>query len=329
MYAKIFYNKLKSTRAPIKSPILFSISVIIIALLLISVKVDANNKKCLPRLPETDLEAYAIYNAEILVYQANNYSYVDSMVISDGKFEFIGKHQELRKKYPNIKSYNLNGYTIQPGLIDAHTHILRRGRQMLQVDLRDSTSVSIVCERIGQHFLSSEKVPFIQGFGWDQNLMNNQIFPTYKDLAFDQTKYPGLDDIPISLSRVDAHGVWINKAALNLVIQANPSIIDPKFSVPGGDVIRDSNGYPTGVFIDNAQTLVTRLIPKPTEKMELLALDSITREMLSYGLTGAHDAGVNLDELAVFQKALKQDNLPVRIYSMIKCAQNVEFCDEK
>ena len=98
---------------------------------------------------------------------------------------------------------------------------------------------------------------------------------------------PSIADRPAVMSRVDGHAVWVNSAALKLA-GITAATADP----PGGQIVKDASGQPTGVLVDTAEELVERHIPAATDaevKQQLLAAMS---EVAALGMTGVHDAGI-------------------------------------
>jgi predicted amidohydrolase YtcJ len=85
----------------------------------------------------------------------------------------------------------------------------------------------------------------------------------------------------------------------------------------GGKIVRDAKGEPTGVFIDNAQGLITRKIPAPAREQVKREIERAARECARLGLTTVHDAGVSKQALDAYRELIREDKLPVRVYAMI------------
>jgi predicted amidohydrolase YtcJ len=130
-------------------------------------------------------------------------------------------------------------------------------------------------------------------------------FPTRADL--DQA-FP---DRPVWLQRIDGHAGWANSAALAR-LDAAALQTDPD----GGQILRDEQGQPSGVFIDAAAALVDEMVPPPTTAMRERALQLALEQLSSYGLTGVHDAGTSLEDLQLYQQFIAQQQMPLRIYAM-------------
>ena len=87
-------------------------------------------------------------------------------------------------------------------------------------------------------------------------------------------------------------------------------------SPPGGEIIRDQQGEPSGILIDNAMRLIMDVIPEPNPAEIKLALDAVSQHLLSLGITSAHDAGVLSSEHKVYRQLADSGEMPVRIYGM-------------
>ncbi|KAJ8074808.1 hypothetical protein PM082_019133 [Marasmius tenuissimus] len=154
---------------------------------------------------------------------------------------------------------------IVPGLADAHAHIIENGFKT-QLQLDTAKSVSEVIERVKAYILARPDIPedrWIEGMGWNQEKWPEARFPTAADLDAD----PLLKGRPIALRRVDGHATWVSSRGL---------------------IVRDEEGRPTGVFVDNA----IDLIPAPEWSEEQLSeyFNITMTDALSFGLTSIHDA---------------------------------------
>ena len=67
-------------------------------------------------------------------------------------------------------------------------------------------------------------------------------------------------------------------------------------------IVRDGDGYPTGVFLDNAQDLVVR--PTPTRKQLRAQFAAAVRDVHAVGITAVHDAGFNPVSLEFFERCV-------------------------
>ncbi|MFT5757230.1 MAG: putative amidohydrolase YtcJ [Alteromonadaceae bacterium] len=198
------------------------------------------------------------------------------------------------------------GATLLPGLIDAHGHVLSYGESLLQVDLVKSKSEHKAVMRAVSFAAKNPQSLWIKGRGWNQVEWPNNSFPTAKSL--DQY-FPNK---PVFLARVDGHAVWVNSKAMALA-----NINKQTKSPAGGEIIRDNKGQPTGVFIDNAMSLIYKNIPALTLKQKKNMLVKSMNSLASFGLTSVHDAGIDNEDLQAYQELRNEGNMPIRINAML------------
>ena len=198
------------------------------------------------------------------------------------------------------------GFTLLPGLIDAHGHVLNFGLSLLQVDLVGTTSEQEAVERVRNFQAENPDLTWIQGRGWNQVLWDDNNFPGSSSLD------AALAEIPVWLRRIDGHAGWANSAALEL---AGIGITTP--DPVGGQIIRDDEGRPTGVLVDNAMSLVTSRIPPLTADELKFTLSRAMSELTRFGLTSVHDAGISATTVEAYKSLLEEGPLPIRINAML------------
>jgi predicted amidohydrolase YtcJ len=205
---------------------------------------------------------------------------------------------------PETKRIDAQGRAVVPGFIDSHGHMLGLGESLTSLDLHGVVSELEIQAMVANRARIRRPGQWITGFGWDQNLWARKQFPT-KDLL--DSAAP---DNPVLLSRVDGHAIWVNSAALKLA-GVKDDVVDP----PGGRVIRDEAGHPTGVFMDNAMGMI-----KPPEKTPVereADLEAAAKLCARIGLTTVHDAGIPSPTLEGYRDLIRKNRLPVRINAMI------------
>jgi predicted amidohydrolase YtcJ len=196
-----------------------------------------------------------------------------------------------------------------PGLIDAHAHVLGYGRGLTRVDLGGALSLGDALERVRSHLTATgDRGPnaWVRGRGWDQNAWPGKMFPSRQDL--DRIAL----DHRIVLTRVDGHAYWVNTQVLS-VAGITRVTKDP----PGGRIVRDRSGEPTGILIDTAMDLVTRVLPKETDEEKREAISKAVECLARTGLAGVHDMGMSAREAGTYRDMAAHDALRLRIYGAI------------
>lgn len=228
-----------------------------------------------------------------------------AMAIKDGKVLTTGDSR-LSADYPQAEKIDGQGKTLIPGIIDAHGHVSSLGFTLLSIDVRGLESAQQAAEKVASYAAQQPQLQWIKGRGWNQVLWSDQQFPNAALL--DQF----VADRPVWLTRVDGHAGWANSAAMRAAgIDANT------VSPAGGEILRDADGNPTGLFIDNAMNLIDQAIPSPSADEITVALDVVSKHLLSLGITSTHDAGVSATEHALYRELADSGALQVRLYGMI------------
>ena len=197
---------------------------------------------------------------------------------------------------------DLGGATGLPGLVDAHLHLRAIGAADRRLDLRGTASLDEVTAQVAESAAGTAPGGWVRGRGWDQNDWPVQRFPTAADL--DRVA----PDHPVWLGRIDGHAVWVNSRVLELA-GITAETLDP----PGGELIRDAAGRPTGVFVDNAIDLVSDALPDPTPEEVLADYERGIARCNEVGLTGVHDMGVDARELAALRELNADGRLTLRV----------------
>ena len=210
------------------------------------------------------------------------------------------------KQYAKARKIDGAGKTMLPGLIDGHGHMLGLGEYLNQADLRGIGSEQATVAEVARFATTQPQAPWIIGRGWNQVLWDDKAFPG-KSLLDE-----AVSDRPVWLVRIDAHAGWANSKAL-AAAGISKDTLDP----PGGEIIRDANGNPTGVLIDNAMQLVQQKIPAPTSDDKISALKLAFEHLLALGITSMHDAGVDTELADIYQEMADNNQLPLRLYAML------------
>ncbi|PKI17892.1 amidohydrolase [Colwellia sp. 12G3] len=201
---------------------------------------------------------------------------------------------------------NGQGHTMLPGLIDAHGHVLGYGHSLLQVDLVNTTSENDAVNRAISYAKENPSLSWILGRGWNQVQWSNNAYPNAKSL---DEAFPNK---PVWLRRVDGHAGWANSKAMALA-----GITSASKAPAGGEIIKDKNGQPTGVFIDNAMDLIIESITQPSLAEDKVALTKAMKSLASLGLTSVHDAGIDQKNIGLYKMLAREGNMAIRINGML------------
>jgi hypothetical protein len=196
---------------------------------------------------------------------------------------------------------DLAGAFVYPGFIDAHAHFLALGQALETVDLVGTRSWDECVNRVRDYLAKHPEVAVVRGRGWDQNDWTDKAWPTSRELD-------ALTDKPIVLSRIDGHAVVCNQVALA------QSDITAATSIDGGEILV-ADGQPTGVLVDNAETLLQ--IAEPSRDEKIRYLQSAERWCVELGLTGVHDAGLATGDIMLIDSLQQAGALRMPLYVMV------------
>ena len=232
--------------------------------------------------------------------------WAEALAARGGEIVAVGSSEDIaRFQGPKTRVIEDPKAFATPGLIDAHVHLSELGAGLEEIDLRGVDNLEEVARRVKEKIARTPGDSWITGRGWDQSLWPGGAFPTAEAL---DAVAPAR---PVWLRRVDGHAGWANSEALRR------AKIGKETEAPGdGQILRDKEGRPTGVFIDGAMDLVARAIPSATRAdlaRRLLAGQAIA---LKSGLTGVHDAGVSSREAEAYRELDHAGKLKLRVYGM-------------
>lgn len=230
----------------------------------------------------------------------------NALQFTDDRVDRVFASGDTLPEQEDIRVIDGEGRTLLPGLIDAHGHVLSFGLGLLRVDMTGTSSEQEAVERVQAFREANPDMEWVQGRGWNQVLWDSNEFP-----EADSLDRAGLD-VPMWFARVDGHAGWANHAAMELA-GVDASTADPD----GGMIIRDTEGRPTGTFVNNAMRLITQHIPSPGLEDQKLALQRALEELAAEGLTSVHDASVSSLTLQAYRELLDEGPLPIRVYAML------------
>ncbi|PYO85660.1 MAG: amidohydrolase, partial [Gemmatimonadetes bacterium] len=193
------------------------------------------------------------------------------------------------------------GGLVAPGFADGHTHFISGGFQLASIDLRDAATPQEFVRRIKEYAARLRPGEWIQGGDWDHTLWRGAPLP----------RHDWIDSVtpnnPVWINRLDGHEGLANAAALKAA-----GITRDTPTPPGGEVLRDRDGSPTGIFKDQAEGLIERAIPDPTEEQTDSALARGLRHAASLGVTSTAYMSASWGALASFRRLERAGRLTMR-----------------
>jgi hypothetical protein len=194
---------------------------------------------------------------------------------------------------------------VLPGFNDAHVHFIQGGAQLDQVQLTDAASPEEFAKRIAAQAKKTPKGEWILGGRWDETKWPKPELPT-KELVDAVT-----GATPIFVERYDGHEALANSAAMKL------AGVDAKTAdVPGGVIVRDASGNPTGIFKDAAQELINKAIPPMSRERRIRVARRALEHAVSLGVTSVQHMNPEFADVAAYSELAEKGELIARIYAV-------------
>lgn len=213
-----------------------------------------------------------------------------------------GKIIALDETLKGKETIDLKGAYVYPGFIDTHLHLFYSGIVKSYLQLDSCIDKTGLLNKVKEHATSCKSEDWILGIGWCEDIWPDKNLHA-RDLDFVSN--------PVLLRRNDTHLVWVNSKALQL------AGIDEDTADPfGGKIIRDANGKPSGLLIDRAAQLVSKIIPEHNSPIDFI--EKAIDECLEKGITTIHDASIDETQFTLFQQLAFANALKVRCYLMGK-----------
>jgi predicted amidohydrolase YtcJ len=220
----------------------------------------------------------------------------------------VGSNADLEAlRGRDTKVIDAGGKLLLPGFNDAHVHFVVGGRSLDAVQLNDATSLEEFTYRVQERAKVTPKGEWIKSGDWDETKWTPAKPPT-KDAIDSFTP-----DTPVFLDRYDGHMALANSVALRLagITSQTP---DP----PGGVIVRDTQGNPTGALKDAAKDLVIKIIPPLSHDQRLQIMRRALAYASSLGVTSVQDMNDERDDslaaIRAYGELLQSGELTTRVY---------------
>ncbi len=240
-----------------------------------------------------------------------------AVAVRDGRIAAVGADRAISSHIgPKTRVIELGGATVTAGFVDAHLHLEGVGLASERLHLR-GLDLEELLSAVAAAVARTPAGRVIEGRGWDQNRWTEASFARLGcEACRDSEGFPDKSllervapDHPVVLTRVDGHAVWANQAALDLA-GLDRSSQDPA----GGRILRRADRDPTGILVDSAMDVLRARMPKRTPEDVERSLLAAQAELLSFGLTAAHDMGSSPDVEAAVERLEAAGQWKIRVF---------------
>lgn len=276
-------------------------------------------------LNQQDTATLVLRNGKIITVD-DRQPQAQAIAVKGDKILAVGSNAEIEKFLGSgTKVIDLQGKLALPGFIEGHGHFTGIGAAKMNLDLMRVKNWEEIVTMVGEAATKAKPGEWILGRGWHQEKWdkvpqpNVEGFPTHESL--DKVS----PNNPVLLTHASGHAGFANGKALELagITSKTP---DP----PGGEILKDAKGNPTGLLRETAQGLVRRALAEAQSKLtpeERLAvarkeIELAVQECLSKGITSFQDAGSSFATVDLFKTMVDEGTLGIRLWVMVR--ENVD-----
>jgi predicted amidohydrolase YtcJ len=222
---------------------------------------------------------------------------------------------------PNTKVIDLHGMTAIPGFIEGHGHFTGVGEFRMGLDLREARTWNDIVDQVARAVKQAKPGEWIIGRGWHQSKWASAPAPNVEGFPLHASLDKVSPDNPVLLTHASGHATFVNGKALEVA-----GITAKTANPPGGEILKDASGNPTGLLRERASGLVSRARTEaenrrtPAQRAEVLnrAIKLAIDESLSKGITTFEDAGSPFTTVDVLKKMAENHELRLRIWMMLR-----------
>ena len=252
---------------------------------------------------------------------------VEALAARGGKIVAIGTNQQIQSYIgPSTKIVNLRGRLAIPGFIEGHGHFMGLGASKMSLNLRDVKNWDQIVAMVAAAAHEAKPGAWILGRGWHQAKWDPPPSPNVQGFPLHDALSQVSPNNPVWLTHASGHAGFANAEAMRLAgIDKNTP------NPPGGEILKDPQGNPTGLFNEQAQALIGRALAEyrahlpPTELASEARhqADLAARECLSKGITTFQDAGSPLPTVDLLKSMAEENKLGLRLWVMLRTSNAI------
>ena len=249
-----------------------------------------------------------------IIYTMDDFNpLAEAVAIRDGKIIAVGSEYAVGSYIGSeTKVLDLNGKTMVPGLIEGHGHFMGMGYAKMRLDLSTVNNYDELVDMVADAVIEAEPGEWILGRGWHQSKWDPKPVPLVKGFQTHEKLSTVSPDNPVWLTHASGHAAFGNAKAMEIA----GVTAETEFGF-GGEIIKDLQGNPTGVFNERAQGLISKHVEFEGEESSQRALELAVKACLENGITSFQDAGSGSSSIQAYRDGLSADALRVRLYVML------------
>jgi len=212
---------------------------------------------------------------------------------------------------PATQVVDLHGQLVIPGFVEGHGHFTGVGEAQLNLKLMPTTSWEQIVTMVAEAAKGAKPGEWIIGRGWHQEKWTSRPNPNVEGFPTHASLDAVSPDNPVLLTHASGHASFVNARAME-VSDINRSTPNP----PGGEILKDAAGNPTGLLRETASGLVHTGRGDPSRARKALELAS--QEALSKGVTSFQDAGSSFATIDLMKQMIDEGKIGLRLWVMVR-----------
>ncbi len=241
---------------------------------------------------------------------------VEALAARDGMIVALGTSAEIAAYIgDNTEVIELEGQLAVPGFIEGHGHFMSLGDAKIQLDLRSANSWQDILDQVARAAAEAAPGEWIRGRGWHQEKWTGTPQPNVEGFPVHASLSALTPDNPVLLTHASGHALFANAKAMALA-GVDATTPDP----PGGEILKDTQGQPMGLFRETAEELIHNALSSSSEDEGRKMAQLASEECLAKGITSFQDAGSSFDEVALLRQLADEGELGVRLWMMIRAS---------
>ena len=234
----------------------------------------------------------------------------DAVAVAGGMIVAVGESADImRLAGAATEVIDCGGRRVVPGIVDAHCHLLRSAATLNSVDCRPAAAPNATAIVSALRDAAARGDGWVRGYGYDDSPVGLGRHLTRHDLDAVSARRP------VRVEHRSGHACALNSVGLAMV-GIGRDTPDP----PGGVIVRDASGEPTGLLLEMGGWLRERMGGQDGADADTAraGLRSFAKRLLGYGITTVTDAGPEngLERWHIFAEAIDDGSLPLRVTMM-------------
>nr|WP_240981692.1 MULTISPECIES: amidohydrolase [unclassified Streptomyces] len=220
-----------------------------------------------------------------------DFSVAEALAVTGSVISAVGTREDVAPLVgPGTRVVDLEGATLLPGINDSHLHGCAFGTASpplsVEVGHPAVSSLADVAEAVREAVGRTPDGQWVTGHGWDPGFL--------AECVADPARQPSRRDLdavspdhPVVLYSFSGHATWVNSKALELI-----GIDRDTVAPPGGAIVVDEAGEPTGLLHEGAQALIQNALPALSRQERADAIRSTLATLARLGVTSYTEPGL-------------------------------------